>query len=162
MKNGLKAKILLSESFSVRTPTGPMWNMFCRITSSLWELRHINPARKDLGNSYRMKRKLRNSCSQQERNKRPFHDSVGFASCVRASLTLPRAILRMTAEKAGAGMCRLGLGQGGCVCPPFRFLCHRGFLTLHDIDAFRCIVAEISDNLAGNKRTIVLIISALK
>ena len=55
-------------------------------------------------------------------------------------------------------------GQGGkpCVCPPFRFLCHRGFSTLHDIDAFRCIVAEISDNLAGNKRTIVLIISALK
>ena len=55
--------------------------------------------------------------------------------------------------------------QGGgkpCVCPPFRFLCHRGFSTLHDIDAFRCIVAEISDNLAGNKRTIVLIISALK
>ena len=113
MKNGLKAKILLSESFSVRTPTGPMWNMFCRITSSLWELRHINPARNDLGNSYRMKRKLRNSCSQQERNKRPFHDSVGFASCVRASLTLPRAILRKASEKAGAGMCRLGLGQGG-------------------------------------------------
>lgn len=56
-------------------------------------------------------------------------------------------------------------GQGGgkpCVCPPFPFLCHRGFSTLHDIDAFRCIVAEISDNLAGNKRTIVLIISALK
>ena len=49
-----------------------------------------------------------------------------------------------------------------CVCPPFRFLCHRGFSTLHDIDAFRCIVAEISDNLADNKRTIVLIISALK
>lgn len=36
------------------------------------------------------------------------------------------------------------------------------FSTLHDMDAFRCIVAEISDNLAGNKRTIVLIISALK
>ena len=81
----------------------------------------------------------------------------------RASLTLPRAILRKASEKAGAGMCRLGLGQGGpCVCPPFRFLCHRGFSMLHDIDAFRCIVAEISDNLAGNKRTIVLIISALK
>ena len=31
----------------------------------------------------------------------------------RVSLALPRAILRMTAEKAGAGMCRLGLGQGG-------------------------------------------------
>ena len=55
-----------------------------------------------------------------------------------------------------------GIGGKSCVCPPFRFLCHRGFLTLHDIDAFRCIVAEISDNLAGNKRTIVLIISALK
>ena len=26
----------------------------------------------------------------------------------RASLTLPRAILRVTMEKAGAGMCRLG------------------------------------------------------
>ena len=25
----------------------------------------------------------------------------------------------------------------------------QGFSTLHDIDAFRCIVAEISDNLAG-------------
>ena len=55
-------------------------------------------------------------------------------------------------------------GSGGkpCVCPPFRFLCHRGFSTLHDIDPFRCIVAEISDNLACNKRTIVLIISTLK
>ena len=31
----------------------------------------------------------------------------------RVSLALPRTILRMTAEKAGAGMCRLGLGQGG-------------------------------------------------
>ncbi len=33
----------------------------------------------------------------------------------RASLTLPRAILRVAAEKAGAGGCRLGLfGQGDC------------------------------------------------
>ena len=38
----------------------------------------------------------------------------------------------------------------------------QGFSTLHDIDAFRCSVAEISDNLAGNKRLIVLIISALQ
>lgn len=61
-------------------------------------------------------------------------------------------------------MASIDMGSGGepCVCIPFRFLCHRGFSTLHDIDAFRCIVAEISDNLAGNKRTIVLIISALK
>ena len=62
-------------------------------------------------------------------------------------------------------MASIDMGSGGgkpCVCPPFRFLCHRGFSTLHDIDAFRCIVAEISDNLAGNKRTLVLIISALK
>ena len=34
----------------------------------------------------------------------------------RVSLALPRTILRMTAEKAGAGMCRLGLGQGGTLC----------------------------------------------
>lgn len=27
----------------------------------------------------------------------------------------------------------------------------QGFSTLHDIDAFRCYVAEISDNLAGGK-----------
>ena len=33
--------------------------------------------------------------------------------------------------------------------------------TLHDIDMFRCCVAEISDNLAGDKRLIVLIISVL-
>lgn len=38
----------------------------------------------------------------------------------------------------------------------------QGFSTLHDIDAFRCSVAEISDYLAGNKRLIVLIISALR
>ena len=38
----------------------------------------------------------------------------------------------------------------------------QGFSTLHDIDAFRCGVAEISDYLAGNKRLIVLIISALR
>ena len=31
-----------------------------------------------------------------------------------------------------------------------------------DIDAFRCCVAEISDNLAGDKRLILLIISALQ
>ena len=37
-----------------------------------------------------------------------------------------------------------------------------GFSTLHDIDVFRCCVAEISDNLAGNKRLIVLIISVLQ
>ena len=30
----------------------------------------------------------------------------------------------------------------------------QGFSTLHDIDAFRCRVAEISDNLAGCKRVI--------
>ncbi|MCI7462494.1 MAG: hypothetical protein MSA95_05565, partial [Bacteroides sp.] len=33
---------------------------------------------------------------------------------------------------------------------------------LHDIDAFRCCVAEISDNLAGDKRRMVLIISVLQ
>ena len=46
--------------------------------------------------------------------KTPFHDSVGFAPGGRASLTLPRAILRVAAEKAGAGMHRLGFfGQDG-------------------------------------------------
>ena len=81
--------------------------------------------------------------------KTPFHDPVRFAPGGRASFALPRAILRKASEKAGAGMCRLGSGGEPCVCPPFRFLCHRGLSTLHDIDAFRCIVAEISDNLAG-------------
>ena len=38
----------------------------------------------------------------------------------------------------------------------------KGFSTLHDIDVFRCSVAEISDNLAGDKRLIVLIISVLQ
>ena len=38
----------------------------------------------------------------------------------------------------------------------------QGFSTLHDIDAFRCSVAEISDYLASNKRLIVLIISAFR
>ena len=38
----------------------------------------------------------------------------------------------------------------------------QGFSTLHDIDVFRCSVAEISDNLAGDKRLIVLIISVLQ
>jgi hypothetical protein len=38
---------------------------------------------------------------------------VGFAPSGRASLALPRAILRVAAEKAGAGMHRLGFfGQG--------------------------------------------------
>lgn len=35
-------------------------------------------------------------------------DVVGFAPGGRASLTLPRAILRVATEKAGAGGCRLG------------------------------------------------------
>ena len=38
----------------------------------------------------------------------------------------------------------------------------QGFSTLHDIDVFRYSVAEISDNLAGDKRLIVLIISVLQ
>lgn len=37
----------------------------------------------------------------------------------------------------------------------------QGFSTLHAIDVFRCCVAEISDNLADDKRPIVLIISVL-
>ena len=37
----------------------------------------------------------------------------------------------------------------------------QGFSTLHDIDVSRCSVAEISDNLAGNERLMVLIISVL-
>ena len=38
-----------------------------------------------------------------------------------------------------------------------------GFSTLHDIDVFRCYVAcGISDNLAGDKRRIALIISVLQ
>ena len=50
-----------------------------------------------------------------------------------------------------------------CVCPPFRFLCHRGFqrfTILMCSDA--TLRAEISDNLAGDKRLIVLIISVLQ
>ena len=38
----------------------------------------------------------------------------------------------------------------------------QGFSTFHDINVFRCDVAEFSDNLAGNKRPIVLIISVLQ
>ena len=38
----------------------------------------------------------------------------------------------------------------------------QGFSTFHDIDVFRCSVAEISDNLAGDKRLIVLTISVLQ
>ena len=38
----------------------------------------------------------------------------------------------------------------------------QGFSTLHDIDVSRCSVAEISDNLAGNERLMVLIISVLQ
>ena len=36
----------------------------------------------------------------------------------------------------------------------------QGLSTLHDINVFRCDVAEFSDNLAGDKRLIVLNISA--
>ena len=45
------------------------------------------------------------------------------------------------------------------VGPKVTFPLSQGFSTLHDIDAFRCSVAEISDYLAGNKRLIVLIVS---
>ena len=38
----------------------------------------------------------------------------------------------------------------------------QGFPTLHDIDAFRCCVAEISDNLAGCKRVICLYVRILR
>ena len=38
----------------------------------------------------------------------------------------------------------------------------QGFSTFHDINVFRCDVAEFSDNLAGDKRLIELIISALQ
>ena len=38
----------------------------------------------------------------------------------------------------------------------------QGFSTFHDINVFRCDVADFSDNLAGDKRLIVLNISALR
>ena len=38
----------------------------------------------------------------------------------------------------------------------------QGFSTLHDIDAFRCSVAEISDNLAGYIRYIYLNVKILR
>ena len=38
----------------------------------------------------------------------------------------------------------------------------QGFSTFHNINVFRCDLAEFSDNLAGNKRPIVLIISVLQ
>ena len=38
----------------------------------------------------------------------------------------------------------------------------QGFSTFYDIDVFRYTVAEISDNLAGDKRLIVLTISVLQ
>ena len=38
----------------------------------------------------------------------------------------------------------------------------QGFSTFHDINVFRCDVADFSDNLAGDKRLIVLNISALQ
>ena len=38
----------------------------------------------------------------------------------------------------------------------------QGFSTFHNINMFRCDVAEFSDNLAGNKRPIVLIIRVLQ
>ena len=38
----------------------------------------------------------------------------------------------------------------------------QGFSTFHDINVFRCDDAEFSDNLAGDKRLMVLNISALQ
>ena len=38
----------------------------------------------------------------------------------------------------------------------------KGFSTLHDIDVFRCSVAEISDNLAGYIRYICLNVKILR
>ena len=38
----------------------------------------------------------------------------------------------------------------------------QGFSTFHDINVFRCDVAKFSDNLAGDKRQIVLNISMLQ
>ena len=38
----------------------------------------------------------------------------------------------------------------------------QGFSTFHNINMFRCDVGEFSDNLAGNKRQIVLNISVLQ
>ena len=38
----------------------------------------------------------------------------------------------------------------------------QGFSTFHDINVFRCGVAEFSDNLADDKRQIVLNISVLQ
>ena len=50
-----------------------------------------------------------------------------------------------------------------CVCPPFRFLCHRGFqrfTILMRSDA--TLRAELSDNLAGYKRVIYLNVKILR
>ena len=53
-------------------------------------------------------------------------------------------------------------GVGDVLLLQFAFLDETEFLFTDAFQKFRCIVAEISDNLAGNKRMIVLIISALK
>ena len=42
------------------------------------------------------------------------------------------------------------------------FPLYQGFSTFHDINVFRCDLAEFSDNLAGDKRQIVLNISVLQ
>ena len=54
-------------------------------------------------------------------------------------------------------------GQGETLCVAVISLpLSQGFSTLHDIDASRCRVAEISDNLAGYKRVICLNVKILR
>ena len=54
-------------------------------------------------------------------------------------------------------------GQGETLCVAVISLpLSQGFSTLHDIDASRCRVAEISDNLAGYKRVICLNVKMLQ
>ena len=70
---------------------------------------------------------------------------------IKFQSTHPRGV-RRTNQVRGKTLCRTA----------FSIPLSLKFSTLHDIDVFRCCVAEISDNLTGDKRLILLIISVLQ
>ena len=82
-----------------------------------------------------------------------------FAQVLRVSGKRCAGLTRHSTVSGLAQVLRVS-GKPLCIAA-LSLLLSQGFSTFHDINVFRCDVAEFSDNLAGDKRPIVLNISAL-
>ena len=90
---------------------------------------------------------------------------AGVGQCPFAQVLRVRGIrcAGLTRHSTASGLAQVLRASGKPLCmAALSFPLSQGFSTLHDINVFRCNVAEFSDDLAGDKRLIVLNISTLQ